>query len=452
METIRWGMIGCGDVAEVKSGPALQKAEGSALVAVMRRERAKAEDYARRHNVLRVHGEADALIHDPNVDAVYIATPPSSHCGLALKVAAAGKPCLVEKPMAMNHAECLRMVEAFRAAQTPLWVAYYRRALPRFLRVRELLRANAIGQLTSVHVKVTDPLVTGDAAKAWRFNTEISGAGLFLDLASHYFDIIDFLAGPITGAAGFAMNTGGSYAAEDVTATAFQIGDKVVGTGVWNFNAPVSADSIVFTGSGGEIATAVRADEDVIVTREAPVQSVSLPQSSARAPAADSDNRRRAAWEREVRVDRRSGTIGVGNRSGVWRITMADLSRREFARPCAAAAAAPFAGVTGIVRGSNHGARGDRSHQEAHRRRVEARLSRWREGRHPSTTANRNRDDLDDDHGGASASRKSGRESRRSPPTRRSTREPTCRLRPFQIRSLPPRASSSRGIISSSSA
>ena len=160
------------------------------------------------------------------------------------------------------------MVEAFRAAQMPLWVAYYRRALPRFLRVRELLRANAIGQLTSVHVKVTDPLVTGDAAKAWRFNTEISGAGLFLDLASHYFDIIDFLAGPITGAAGFAMNTGGSYAAEDVTATAFQIGDKVVGTGVWNFNAPVSADSIVFTGSGGEIATAVRADEDVIVTRD----------------------------------------------------------------------------------------------------------------------------------------------------------------------------------------
>ncbi len=165
MDIIRWGMIGCGDVAEVKSGPALYKAEGSALVAVMRRDRAKAEDYARRHNVPRVHGEADALIHDPDVDAVYIATPPSSHCELALKIAAAGKPCLVEKPMAMNHAECLRMVEAFRAAQMPLWVAYYRRALPRFLRVRELLRANAIGQLTSIHVKVTDPLATGDGGE-----------------------------------------------------------------------------------------------------------------------------------------------------------------------------------------------------------------------------------------------------------------------------------------------
>ncbi len=267
MEIIRWGMIGCGDVAEVKSGPALQKADGSALVAVTRRDRGKAEDYARRHGVPRVHDDAEALIQDAGVDAVYIATPPSSHCDLALKVAAAGKPCLVEKPMAMNHAECLQMVEAFRAAHRPLWVAYYRRALPRFLKVRELLHARAIGQLTSIHVSVTAPLAAGDAVKAWRFNTEIAGGGLFLDLASHYFDIIDFLAGPVTAAAGFALNTGGTYAAEDVTAAAFQIGDKVAGTGVWNFNAPVSADSVVFTGSEGDIATAVIADADVVVTR-----------------------------------------------------------------------------------------------------------------------------------------------------------------------------------------
>ena len=267
MAAIRWGIIGCGDVAEVKSGPALYKADGSALVAVTRRDRAKAEDYARRHRVPRVHERADDLIADPEVDAVYIATPPSSHCELALKAAAARKPCLIEKPMAMNHAECAQMVEAFRAAQTPLWVAYYRRALPRFLKVRELLRAGAIGQLTSIHVNVTDPLATGEAAKAWRFSPDIAGAGLFLDLASHYFDIIDFLVGPITAAAGFPLNTGGSYAAEDVTATAFEIGGKVAGTGVWNFNAPASADSIVFTGSTGEISTAVRADEDVVATR-----------------------------------------------------------------------------------------------------------------------------------------------------------------------------------------
>jgi predicted dehydrogenase len=261
-------MVGAGDVAEVKSGPAFQKANGSELYAVMRRDRAKAEDYARRHNVPRVHSTADDLINDPDLHAVYIATPPSSHCDLALRTAAAGKPCLVEKPMATHHGDCIRMVGAFRERQTPLWVAYYRRALPRFLKVRELLRDRAIGDLTSIHVEVTDPLARGDAAKAWRFDRDIAGAGLFLDLASHYFDIIDFVAGPITSAAGFAINSGGSYEVEDVTAAAFQIGDSVVGTGVWNFNAPDSADSIVFTGSRGQIATAVRADEDVVVTRD----------------------------------------------------------------------------------------------------------------------------------------------------------------------------------------
>jgi len=268
METVRWGIIGCGDVTEVKSGPALQKAEGSALVAVMRRDRARAEDFARRHGVPRAYDDADALINHPEVDAVYIATPPSSHSELALKVAAAGKPCLVEKPMAANHAECLRMIEAFRVARRPLWVAYYRRALPRFLKVRDLLRSGAIGQVTSVHISVTAPLAAGERAAAWRFTPEISGAGLFLDLASHCFDLVDFVAGRITSVAGYAINTGGTYAAEDVTVAAYQIGDDLAGTGVWNFNADDSADSITFIGSTGRLTTAILAEADVTVVRD----------------------------------------------------------------------------------------------------------------------------------------------------------------------------------------
>src|SRR5262249_30399353 len=144
--TVRWGMIGCGAVAEVKSGPGFQKADGSALLAVMGRDRARAEDFARRHGIPRIHSHADALIDDPEIDAVYVATPPSSHCELALRVARARKPCLVEKPMAMNHRECTGMMEAFRKAGVPLWVAYYRRALPRFLLVRDLLESGVIGR------------------------------------------------------------------------------------------------------------------------------------------------------------------------------------------------------------------------------------------------------------------------------------------------------------------
>jgi predicted dehydrogenase len=155
MRTVRWGIIGCGDVTEVKSGPGFQKADGSALVAVMRRDGSKARDYARRHGVARAYDSARGLIDDPDVDAVYVATPPSSHAELALVIASAGKPCLVEKPMAITYAECTRMADAFESRGVPLWVAYYRRALPRFLKVRDLLRTGIIGQVTSVHVQVS---------------------------------------------------------------------------------------------------------------------------------------------------------------------------------------------------------------------------------------------------------------------------------------------------------
>ena len=267
MKSVRWGIIGCGDVTEVKSGPGFQKAEGSALVAVMRRDGEKARDYAQRHGVAHAYDRADDLIHDPAVDVVYIATPPSSHCELALRVAAAGKPCLVEKPMALNHSECLQMIGAFGSRRVPLWVAYYRRALPRFLLVRERLRQQAIGRLSSVHVQVTAPLVTGSDATNWRVDPATSGAGIFFDLGSHCFDLLDFLIGPIARVSGHAINTAGAYPAEDVTAAAFEFGNGVVGTGIWNFNAAEKTDVITFIGSEGELVTPVFSDTAVVIRR-----------------------------------------------------------------------------------------------------------------------------------------------------------------------------------------
>jgi 1,5-anhydro-D-fructose reductase (1,5-anhydro-D-mannitol-forming) len=276
MDHVRWGIVGCGDVTEVKSGPGFQKADGSSLVAVMRRDEAKAIDYARRHEVPIVHALASTLIDDPRVDAVYIATPPGTHKDLALRAAAAGKPCLVEKPMARNHAECLRMVEAFRAARVPLWVAYYRRALPRFLEVRRRLAGGAIGTLTSVHVQITDRLASGTDARQWRFDPALSGGGLFLDLGSHCLDLLDFLAGPIADARGFAINAGGAYTAEDVTSAAFRFESKVTGTGIWNFHADAKTDVIVFTGSAGTLRTPVFADADIVVKRDGVTEAIPI--------------------------------------------------------------------------------------------------------------------------------------------------------------------------------
>jgi predicted dehydrogenase len=167
--------------------------------------------------------------------------------------------------MALNHAECAAMIDAFAARGVPLWVAYYRRALPRFLEVRARLAAGVIGALTSVHVQVTDRLAGGDTLANWRFDPAVAGGGLFVDLASHCVDLLDFFAGPIAEARGIAVNTGGAYSAEDVTAAAFRFHAGLAGTGIWNFNAPDKTDAIVLTGTGGTISTPIFTDGDVTI-------------------------------------------------------------------------------------------------------------------------------------------------------------------------------------------
>ncbi len=278
LDTVRWGIIGCGDVTEVKSGPGLYKAEHSQLGAVMRRDGAAAKSYAERHGVSRWYDNGRALIDDDDVDVVYVATPPSTHLEYALASAEAGKPCLVEKPIAMSAVEGERMVNAFEETGLPLWVAYYRRALPRFLKLRELLRGGTIGQLTSVHIVHYARLAVGEKAKGWRYDPAIAGAGEFFDLASHGFDILDFLVGPIDEVSGFAINTGATYSAEDVTVASFRFENDVVGTGAWNFNAGHKEDRMTFTGSLGEIRCPVFSDTDIeIATADGIRRSVSAP-------------------------------------------------------------------------------------------------------------------------------------------------------------------------------
>lgn len=277
MSTIKWGIIGCGDVCEVKSGPGFYKANNSELTIVMRRDAEKAADFAKRHNVPHHTSNASDVINHPDVDAVYIATPPVAHCEYALQVAEVGKPCYVEKPMAMTHRECQQMIDAFKAQNVPLYVAYYRRCLPRFVKVREMLQDGAIGQLTSVHIVHYGKLATGDKTKNWRYNPSIAGAGEFLDLASHGFDILDFTVSPIKRVSGFARNTGNAYHAEDVTTSCFEFESGVMGTGVWNFNADHGANTITFTGTKGELITPVFSDTDIILKRNGKSETFEAP-------------------------------------------------------------------------------------------------------------------------------------------------------------------------------
>jgi predicted dehydrogenase len=284
MNTIRWGIIGCGDVTEVKSGPALQKATGSALVAVMRRDGEKANDYARRHGVPRWYDLADALIGDPEVDAVYVATPPSSHMEYALRVAAAGKPVYVEKPMARNFDECRRMIDACRSARggagVPLFVAYYRRRLPRFLRAKQLIDDGAIGPVRLVSVLLyqrPNPNETDRANLHWHVVPEIAGAGRFMDLASHTLDILAYLLGDITEASGAAANQAGLYVAEDIVAGHWAHAGGALGTGAWCFTSFDRMDRVEIVGATGTITFSTFGTEPVRLQTAAGVREFAEP-------------------------------------------------------------------------------------------------------------------------------------------------------------------------------
>ncbi|KRE88621.1 oxidoreductase [Frateuria sp. Soil773] len=264
LHAVRWGIIGCGAVTEVKSGPAFGLVPGSSLAAVMRRDGAKARDYAQRHGVPRWYDDAAALVADPTVDAVYIATPPSTHMQYALMGIAAGKPVYVEKPMAMDAAECERIVRAGEAARVPVFVAYYRRALPRFGKVRELLfDAGAIGTPRTVHAVLHQPhqpRYENPADRPWRVRPELAGGGLFMDLGCHTLDILDWLFGPIVSAGGQAANQLGAYPAEDCVAVSFAFGNGMLGTGLWNFGSWQRHDSVEIVGDRGRLSFATFGD------------------------------------------------------------------------------------------------------------------------------------------------------------------------------------------------
>lgn len=276
---VRWGILGCGDVCEVKSGPGFQQARGSELIAVMRRDRGLAEDFARRHGVARFYDDADELIQDPNVTAVYIASPPGSHLELALKVAAAGKPAYVEKPMARTYAECLRMVEAFERAKVPLFVAYYRRALARFSKAKEIVDSGRLGQIHSVDVRFTNDgqLGLNPARLPWRVQAERAGGGLFLDLASHTLDVLDFLFGPLQAVTGAAANVAAAGDVEDQIEVGFSTSSGARGKGFWNFVSAEKADLISLEGSAGTLRLSTFGDTPLELDTAAGAERFTLP-------------------------------------------------------------------------------------------------------------------------------------------------------------------------------
>ncbi|SOD14789.1 Gfo/Idh/MocA family protein [Pedobacter xixiisoli] len=262
MNEIKWGIIGCGDVTEVKSGPAFNKIANSQLVAVMRRDAAKAEDYAKRHSVPKWYSNASDLINDTEVNAIYIATPPLQHEEYTIAALAAGKPVYVEKPMALNSAAAQRMADASKEFDVKLVVAHYRRAQPLFLKIKSLLTEKAIGDVRFVDLKMLQPAasdIIANSEENWRINPEISGGGLFHDLAPHQLDLMLYYFGEAIHFHGLASKQEATAPVADLVTGHIQFENNIVFNGLWCFSVPKSeqADSCDIIGSKGKISFSV---------------------------------------------------------------------------------------------------------------------------------------------------------------------------------------------------
>ena len=270
---IRWGFIGCGEVTEKKSGPAFNLVPGSRIVAVMSRSEDKARSYAERHGIPRYYTDALELVSDQEVNAVYIATPPSSHATYAIMAMKAGKPVYVEKPLASSYLDCQRINRVSEQTRVPCFVAYYRRLLPYFQKVSRLVESGAIGKVTSVQIRFACPprlLDYNSTALPWRVQRDIAGGGYFYDLAPHQIDLLQEFFGPIVQAKGFSANRGGLYETEDTVSAAFQFADGLPGSGSWCFVSHESArtDRIELIGDKGRMHFSVFTYEPIVLHGE----------------------------------------------------------------------------------------------------------------------------------------------------------------------------------------
>ena len=263
MKLISWGFIGCGEVTEKKSGPAFNLIEGSHVEAVMSRNEDNVRDYAERHHIKKWYVDAQQLIDDPEVNAIYIATPPSSHATFAIMAMKAGKPVYVEKPLAASYDDCARINRVSQETGVPCFVAYYRRYLPYFQKVKEIVNSGVIGKPLNVQVRFSVPPRELDihAGKElpWRLQPDISGGGYFYDLAPHQLDILQDIFGVITHAHGYKANRAGLYNAEDTVSASFLFANGLPGSGSWCFVGHQSAreDCIEVIGEQGTLRFSV---------------------------------------------------------------------------------------------------------------------------------------------------------------------------------------------------
>jgi len=204
---LRWGLIGCGDIAAKRVAAALREGQGSTLVAVARARGELAAEFASRHGARRWYADWRELLADGEIDAVYLATPVHLHAEQTVAAAAAGKHVLCEKPMALDVPQCERMLRATRERDVRLGIAYYRHHYPVVQRMRELIAAGAVGRPLFAQAQAFEPFdPPAGGPRSWLLRKSESGGGPMADFGCHRIEVLLDLLGPLQQARGTCLN------------------------------------------------------------------------------------------------------------------------------------------------------------------------------------------------------------------------------------------------------
>ncbi len=254
MTNVRWGLIGCGDIAKKRVAPALRDLLKVDFVAVNRANFALAEEFARTFGARKWYADWRELLADPEIDAVYIATPVDLHAKQTIAAAEAGKHVLCEKPMALNVADCDRMIAACAANNVKLGIAYYRHFYPVIARVKEIIASGEIGQtvLANINAFEWNDMQKGDA-RYWFFTPEKSGGGPMMDFGCHRIEVLTNIFGTIIEVKSFTDNLLFEREVEDTSAAFFKFANGTRATLTVTHAAFESQDTLDIFGSQGSL-------------------------------------------------------------------------------------------------------------------------------------------------------------------------------------------------------
>ena len=255
---LRWGLIGCGDIARKRVAPALRDTQFSELIAVSRARSDLAASFAEDFGAKKWYAAWRDLLGDDELDAIYIATPVHLHAAQAIAAAEAGKHVLCEKPMAMNVQECDRMIDAARSHGVELGVAYYRRFYPVVERVKEIIRSGEIGVPSLAQIEAFewfDP--ADDDPRSWLLQKQLARGGPMFDFGCHRIEVLLDIFGPISEVKALIANTVFDREVEDTASALFRFAGGACAVLSVSHAVAEAKDTLNIFGSLGSIRVSV---------------------------------------------------------------------------------------------------------------------------------------------------------------------------------------------------